>query len=56
MATMTKKPVEIIRCNCKSAFQDEKYGPSMRVHNCAKPLDATKNSYNCTVCGREKSK
>lgn len=33
--------------NCKSQFQDEKYGPGKRVAN------ATKDGHRCTVCATE---
>jgi len=42
---------KIIRCNCDSVFQDEKYGLGKRVHN----KKADKDIATCTVCGNEKS-
>ena len=42
---------KIIKCRCKSEFQDERYGKGKRVHN-----QTTKNNgrtYRCTVCGNE---
>jgi len=32
--------------NCKHDYQDQKYGPGMRVHNQGKD-----GKLNCTVCG-----
>lgn len=45
----------ILRCTCKHDFQDQKYGFGMRVHN-SKQGKGVKDSYNCTVCGNNKSK
>lgn len=36
----------IHKCNCKHEYQDEKYGPGMRVH-VATTKDGT---WRCTVC------
>lgn len=36
----------VLKCTCKSEFQDAKYGAGMRVHNPQK-----KEGYRCTVCG-----
>jgi hypothetical protein len=33
-------------CNCRSAFQDKKYGDGKRVFTCG-----PKNGLHCTVCG-----
>lgn len=42
---------EIIKCNCKSEFQDELYGEGMRLANVfGKDKPA---GYRCTVCGKE---
>ena len=38
--------------NCKSEYQDEKYGKGKRVHN---ERGDKKKSPRCTVCGRENS-
>lgn len=40
----------IKKCNCKSEYQDEKYGKGNRVHN---KMIGDKG-YRCTVCGKEK--
>ncbi len=37
---------QLIKCNCKSEFQDEKYGYGVRVGNCT-----AQSQYRCTVCG-----
>lgn len=37
----------IVKCTCKSDYQDTKYGKGMRVAN-----PATKAAI-CTVCGKE---
>ena len=40
--------VKIMACKCENAFQDEKYGKKMRVHNqCGKD---TAKEWRCTVC------
>jgi hypothetical protein len=38
-----------LRCTCKHAFQDGRYGQGMRVHN---PM-VKENRARCTVCGAE---
>lgn len=47
---------KMIACECKSEFQDGKYGKGIRVHNSmqkpAKPNLVT--GYRCTVCGKAK--
>jgi len=37
----------LLGCNCQHAFQDERYGRGIRVHNAAK-----EGNCRCTVCGR----
>ncbi len=46
----------IIRCDCKHSWQDETYGPQLRVHNHA-PANANAQPirYRCTVCGNTKN-
>lgn len=39
----------ILKCSCKSDYQDEKYGEKMRVHN-AKSVIKQDGSFRCTVC------
>lgn len=34
-----------------AAYQEEKYGPGMRVHNPCKPLNAQNKAWHCTICG-----
>lgn len=36
------------KCTCESAYQDEKYGAGMRVHN------VTDDGTRCTVCATKK--
>jgi hypothetical protein len=40
---------KVVVCNCKHAYQDEKYGENKRVMN------KTGKGYRCTVCGKDKS-
>lgn len=40
-----------LRCICASAYQDEHYGPGMRVCN-ALNNTRDKDCARCTVCGR----
>lgn len=42
----------IIRCNCKSEYQDKVYGNNKRVAN-VKGDKADSTKYRCTVCGKE---
>jgi len=42
----------LMKCTCEHAFQDKRYGKSIRVHN--QKVDRT--TYRCTVCGKEKNK
>lgn len=35
---------------CVSAFQDERYGPGMRLHNAQ--AGKNKGNFRCTVCGQ----
>lgn len=37
-----------IMCGCPSAYQDQRYGLGMRLHN------KTKNGYRCTGCNKDK--
>ena len=43
--------VRLAPCTCASTFQDEKYGPGIRVHNLAKRT----GQIRCTACGEMKS-
>jgi len=40
---------KVMPCSCKHAYQDQKYGPGMRLWNFAK-----KAGWRCTVCGVSK--
>ena len=42
---------KVLPCNCTHAYQDEKYGRGLRLHN-----RATKETdlWRCTVCGKER--
>lgn len=42
----------IIKCDCKSEYQDEKYGKQNRVHNESQAKD--KKKARCTVCSKVK--
>lgn len=46
---------KLLRCTCKSKYQDKKYGRKRRVHNVrgVNPKHGTRG-YRCTVCGSEK--
>ena len=39
----------ILKCSCKHAYQDKRYGPGKRVHNKCRT-----GKYRCTVCGDTK--
>ena len=40
--------VQIIRCNCNHAYQDNRYGKKMRVMNLTKEKPGP--IFRCTVC------
>jgi hypothetical protein len=44
----------IKKCNCKSEFQDKRYGSGNRVHNKARSRIQGRNAWTCTVCGTKK--
>lgn len=46
----------VLECVCKSAFQDQRYGPGRRYHNQKKTTQSMPPIYRCTVCGTERSK
>ncbi len=51
----TAKEKKMIRkCNCRSGYQDTKYGVGLRVHNEAKSSIPGKVAWRCTVCGVKK--
>lgn len=41
----------ILKCDCKSSYQDEKYGSGKRVHNVKKGG----KSCRCTICKKDKN-
>jgi len=41
-------PTKILKCTCKSDYQDKKYGKGNRVHN------IKNEGCRCTVCGEDK--
>lgn len=45
---------KILKCTCKTGqsaeYQDEKYGPGMRVHSPLKKGEKSKQQYRCCVC------
>jgi len=43
--------ISVMKCTCKSAYQDEKYGKDYRLHNKKKD-----GKWRCAVCGNMKSK
>jgi len=45
----------IKRCNCKSGYQDKKYGFQNRVHNQAQNKATNMVDWVCTICGRRQS-
>lgn len=51
-AISTKSKCKMIRCVCKSEFQDARYGAGVRVMNPA----PSKKTYRCTVCGQTRDK
>lgn len=47
----------IKRCDCKSSYQDSKYGKGLRVMNYGSKASPGKSEgYRCTVCGRSHPK
>ena len=48
----------VVKCNCKSEYQDSMYGKGNRVHNVmnnGRPTGTNPTpSARCTVCGKEK--
>jgi hypothetical protein len=41
-------------CNCKSEYQDKKYGVGKRVHNQAQSVVKGEIAWRCTICGSKK--
>jgi len=44
----------IKKCDCKSKYQDKRYGKGNRVHNELSRKQSASIEYRCTVCGRVK--
>lgn len=46
----------LAKCDCKNAYQDEHYGPGVRVHNLMKSAkaDSTAKQGRCATCGKER--
>jgi hypothetical protein len=42
----------LIKCNCKSDYQDQKYGKDVRVANPVQKKGEVQ-PYRCTVCAKE---
>ena len=42
--------IKILHCDCKSDYQDSKYGKGYRVHNSR----VKQGEYRCTVCSNIK--
>lgn len=43
---------KVLKCGCKHAYQDKRYGPGKRLHNAL----AGGKGYRCTVCKKEQGK
>lgn len=44
----------LIKCDCKSDFQDKVYGVNTRVANQTVSKSGDKKIGRCTICGKEK--
>ena len=44
----------LIKCDCKSEFQDKTYGVNTRVANQIVKKSGDKKFGRCTVCGKDK--
>jgi hypothetical protein len=44
------KTTTLIKCDCVNAYQDERYGQGMRVHNLMK---GEPKRGRCTICEKE---
>jgi hypothetical protein len=42
---------KLLKCACRSEYQDQKYGLGVRVMNMLQKAGKTLNSCRCTVCG-----
>ena len=43
----------LIKCTCKSEYQDEKYGKNIRLANLKGDIKNTDGKAHCTVCGKD---
>jgi len=43
----------LLKCDCKSEYQDKAYGKGMRVHNLMAKSPTTEQMARCTVCCKE---
>lgn len=43
----------LVRCDCKSEFQDKTYGAGIRVANQVVTKSGTEKRGRCTICGKE---
>ena len=43
----------LIKCSCKSEYQDAKYGKNIRLANLKGDIKNTDGKARCTVCGKE---
>lgn len=41
-----------VKCSCHHEYQDQLYGPQVRVANATQKGDATKQDVRCTVCSK----
>ena len=48
---MSKNEIKLKKCECVNEFQDQRYGPGIRVMN-PRPNPTESERYRCTVCGR----
>jgi hypothetical protein len=46
---------KVMFCSCKHEYQDEKYGPHMRLYNEKKSKNPGTKEWRCTVCGAIKN-
>lgn len=43
---------KIVKCDCKSDFQDKEYGKSQRLMNQASAKGSQPKRFRCTVCSK----
>lgn len=49
-----KDPTPLVKCSCKSEYQDKRYGKGIRIANRRDP-SKHKGEAKCTVCGSIKT-